>query len=456
MPYLKDFHYYTQQEVDDLVTGLGGIYIRQDGTTPLAGAWSMGNFPLTNVNIDSGVITGITDLLPEDGGTGMGVYVVGDLIYASGVATLSRLADVVVGQVLVSGGVGVAPAWSGSPYISGLVTLGDNLLVSNGYVMTSAGSGSAYASKLSTAYTFPYVDTFLDSIGGTSWEGRLCFRTSSAGGALADRMVITNDGIVTIPNTLSITTLTTGYVPYHVSDAAGLANSNIFYDGTNVGVGTAVPGNYKLAVFSADYRAASFSSSYGQVNIDFMLPGVLFGSVGSGNSMTATATSIDFGFGTTGHATSNIVFATGAGYVERMRISSVGIVSMPAVYAHDMNGETYRDLLINSSGELGYDSSTIRKKTKVRDMEDTSWIYDLRPVNFEFRVKDSESVYLKRGTGEKRYGLIAEEVERLCPEMVFYDEEGQIEGIHKKEFIFPLINEVQKLRKEIDELRRIK
>lgn len=41
-----------------------------DGTRALSGAWDMGSQALTNVNIDSGVITGITDLAVADGGTG--------------------------------------------------------------------------------------------------------------------------------------------------------------------------------------------------------------------------------------------------------------------------------------------------------------------------------------------------------------------------------------------------
>ena len=59
-----------------------------------------------------------------DGGTGITSYTIGDLIYASAATTLSKLADVAVGQVLVSGGVGVAPAWSGSPTLSGSLTIG--------------------------------------------------------------------------------------------------------------------------------------------------------------------------------------------------------------------------------------------------------------------------------------------------------------------------------------------
>lgn len=41
-----------------------------DGTRTLTGAWDMGSQATTNVNIDSGSITGITDLAVADGGTG--------------------------------------------------------------------------------------------------------------------------------------------------------------------------------------------------------------------------------------------------------------------------------------------------------------------------------------------------------------------------------------------------
>lgn len=54
------------------------------------------------------------------GGTGFANYAVGDLLYANTVATLARLADVAVGRVLVSGGVGVAPAYSDTPVVTTL------------------------------------------------------------------------------------------------------------------------------------------------------------------------------------------------------------------------------------------------------------------------------------------------------------------------------------------------
>lgn len=66
----------------------------------------------------------VTNTLPAaNGGTGLAAYAVGDLLYASAVTpTLSRLAAVASGQVLVSAGVNTPPAWSASPTLTSLTT----------------------------------------------------------------------------------------------------------------------------------------------------------------------------------------------------------------------------------------------------------------------------------------------------------------------------------------------
>lgn len=45
------------------------------------------------------------------GGTGFGSYAVGDLLYANTTTSLAKLADIAAGNVLLSGGVGVAPSY---------------------------------------------------------------------------------------------------------------------------------------------------------------------------------------------------------------------------------------------------------------------------------------------------------------------------------------------------------
>ena len=121
-----------------------------------------------------------------------------------------------------------------------------------------------------------------------------------------------------------------------------------------------------------------------------------------------------------------------------------------------MNGETIRDLQINDSGELGYDSSSIRGKTAVKDMEDTTWLYSLRPVNYESKARNEKGEYIEKGLGYKRYGLIAEEVEKINPSFVFYDTfpDGsmQVMGVHYNKLITPVIAEVQKHEARIKEL----
>jgi len=83
------------------------------------------------------------------------------------------------------------------------IASGGNVEIDNGYLSTSAGTGTAYCTKLYTAYNYPYVDTYLDTVAGASYEGRIIFRTNTGGGAFGNRMTISNSGAVAIQGALS-------------------------------------------------------------------------------------------------------------------------------------------------------------------------------------------------------------------------------------------------------------
>jgi len=105
------------------------------------------------------------------GGTNITSYTVGDLLYASASTTLSKLADVATGSVLVSGGVGVAPAWSNSPTVTALTTGS----VSNSGNETFTGTGARILGDFTNA----------------TITNRLAFQTSTTNGTT---------GIYALPN----------------------------------------------------------------------------------------------------------------------------------------------------------------------------------------------------------------------------------------------------------------
>jgi hypothetical protein len=137
-------------------------------------------------SLDASKITTGT-LAVANGGTGLASYVVGDLVFASGTTTLSKLADVATGNVLLSGGVGVAPSYGKV----GLTThVSGTLAVANGGTgaTTSTGSGSVVLST-SPTLTTPNIGvatgTSFNSITGLASVTPLVAGTAAVGTSTA-------------------------------------------------------------------------------------------------------------------------------------------------------------------------------------------------------------------------------------------------------------------------------
>jgi hypothetical protein len=98
--------------------------------------------------------THVSGVLPvANGGTNIASYAVGDLLYASGATALSKLADVAVGSVLVSGGVTTAPAWSATPRLTS-IALGSANVTFSGTAPTIASGFGTSPSVAGTATAF--------------------------------------------------------------------------------------------------------------------------------------------------------------------------------------------------------------------------------------------------------------------------------------------------------------
>ena len=128
----------------------------------------------------------------DKGGTGITSYFVGDLIYASGLTTLSRLSSVATGNVLLSGGIETAPSWGKvalETHISG--TLG----VANGGtgVTTSTGTGNVVLSESPTFTGTVNVSTIVAStINSTGAD--LTLLSSITGSPSSNASIIVNRG----------------------------------------------------------------------------------------------------------------------------------------------------------------------------------------------------------------------------------------------------------------------
>jgi hypothetical protein len=143
----------------------------------------------------------------ENGGTGQSSYTVGDLLYASGSTTLSKLADVAIGNALISGGVGVAPSWGKV----GLTThVSGTLPVANGGTGTATAftSGSVVFAGASGVYSQDNSNLFWDDT-----NNRLGVRTATPAVSLA--VSATDAILVPVGTTGERPTGATGYLRFN-------------------------------------------------------------------------------------------------------------------------------------------------------------------------------------------------------------------------------------------------
>jgi hypothetical protein len=86
-------------------------------------------------------------------------------------------------------------------------------------------------------------------------------------------------------------------------------------------------------------------------------------------------------------------------------------------------------VVVNAAGQLGVVASSARYKTSIRSLSSASdKLAQLRPVSYEYKTEP----------GATHYGLIAEEVDKVMPELVVRDEGNRPESVQYQELI-PLL-----------------
>lgn len=126
-----------------------------------------------------------------------------------------------------------------------------------------------------------------------------------------------------------------------------------------------------------------------------------------------------------------------------IRIGSPGLHKEVLIAGIEASKITGSAVYVTATGRLGVLASSERYKTAIEPMgSNTAKLERLRPVTFHLKTDPK---------GALQYGLIAEEVAKVYPELVIRDEKGRIEGVRYDELAPMLLNEVQNQQAKIAE-----
>ena len=210
------------------------------------------------------------------------------------------------------------------------------------------------------------------------------------------------------------------------SDAAGVDNTAVGYAALN----SNAAGNYNTAVGDVALQGTTTGSqntavgfgalsanTYGQNNV----------AVGASAGAYVTTGSFTISIGSLGDANDDHTIRIGdiqtSTYI-------AGIAAAPVTGAA---------VVVSSKGQLGVQLSSRRYKEDIQDMGDaSSGLLRLRPVTFRYKRPNSD------GTKPLDYGLIAEEVNDVFPELVVRGADGEIETVAYQKLPAMLLNELQK------------
>ena len=139
-----------------------------------------------------------------------------------------------------------------------------------------------------------------------------------------------------------------------------------------------------------------------------------------------------------------------------MMIGSTRRIRVPGIVG--VAGSGLQTVYVESDGNLCTTSSLREYKTNITTISDTSWLFKLNPVTFNWKKKtevDGKNVWEDVADDNGiQYGLIAEEVEAVKKDFCSYDNNNKLTGVHYDRIIAPLIKVVQDLKSEIDNLQQ--
>jgi len=173
----------------------------------------------------------------------------------------------------------------------------------------------------------------------------------------------------------------------------------------------------------------------------------LKGNVGGGNNI-AVGSNAGVNL-TTGSSNIDIGSPGVAGESAKIRIGTKGTHNGTFIAGISGVAVTGSTVVVNTNGKLGVATSSARFKEAIKPMDKASEaVLALKPVAFRYK-KDIDP------DGIPQFGLIAEQVEKVNPDLVARDEEGKVNTVRYEAVNAMLLNEFLKEHRKVETLEGI-
>jgi hypothetical protein len=161
----------------------------------------------------------------------------------------------------------------------------------------------------------------------------------------------------------------------------------------------------------------------------------LLNNTGSGNTALGYSAGINLTAGNDNICIGNDGVAGDGGVIR------IGRSFINSTYIARISGQTAAggaQVFVNSDGKLGTRTSSVRFKDEIRPMGKASEaILALKPVSFRYKQEtDSQRI--------PQFGLVAEDVERINPDLIVRDREGKPHTVRYDQINAMLLNEFLK------------
>jgi hypothetical protein len=272
---------------------------------------------------------------------------------------------------------------------------------------------------LSTAVGFQALGNATGSLGNAAFGYRALYNNTEGTGNTAIGLVAlrenTTGGSNTATGVSALQNNTSG--AFNTANGAGsLVNNGT--GGANVAIGSQALG----------------SNSAGHQNTAVGAAALFNSTIGTGN----IGIGINAGLGVTTASSVICIGASGANVSDSCYIGNIfGVTS---------SGGTA--VFVNSDGKLGTSTSSRRFKKDIKPMDSGSEaVFALTPVSFRYKEEIDPA-------GMQQFGLVAEDVEKINPDLVVRDKEGRPYSVRYEQVNAMVLNEFLKEHRTVQELKK--